>query len=560
MCKTQERTQDRAQKALVGVLLVACLGIALFHGLRATKGLQWSPSTDVFRDTAWAQAYADGRWFEDAYYAGETTSYVPLVPALVAMLSFATSAPVHTVYAQAGTYLNLLVPVALFVLTAKWFGRWTAIATVVAFIFLFNSDGDIVATYTPLLFTSGFAQALFFFSVVAYGASLADDSRKRNVVVGIGLGLVFMAHVGPAVILGGIVLLCEGSRAFRTGRWRRGLARTGWILGVALVASAPLSVSILGNYRLRTLNPDPAHWVWPPEFAEIPAMLLKNLSPLVFFTVIGLVVALRGWPRKPQASILAAWLVTSGSLWLWGFVWLAAQRNGLEIPSAPVPTWHFLWYLKTLEPLFFGIGLVAVARRLAAKIPERILPGSWRVGVMVSTAAILLVALAYPGFGRNFANDRTEAEFYSSIVPRTEIVAWIRENTTLQDVFLTHSAEAWAAILIVGPAGRNVVAPEISLFASPFVDWKTRHRDKQAMADALRTGDVPGFKRLATRYGVTFVLASEERWSDEGTRRVNPVRHPLVIHRAFHRIVEKVFEVRPRFTASESVRIYRVEW
>ena len=559
MSKTGERKRDFAQRAVVGILLLGCLGIALFHGIRASGGLQWSPSIDVFRDTAWAQTFADGGWFEDAFYAGETLSYVPLVPAMVAMLSFATGAPVHAVYAQAGAYLNLLVPLALFLLAARWYGRWAAIATVVAFFFLFNSDLDIAVTYSPLLLTSGFAQALFFLSLVAYGASLANGSWKRDALVGIGLGLVFMTHVGPAVILGGIVLLCEGSRALRTGQWKQGWVRIGSILGVALVAGAPLSASILGHYRLRVLNPEPSQWIWPPEAAEVPALVFENLSLLIPFTLIGLVVALRGWSRKPEASIIAAWIVTAGSLWLWGFVCLAAQRRGFKIPSAPVPTWHFLWYLKTLEPLLFGVGLVAVCRRLAAKIPERIMPGSWRVGALTSTAAIILAAVAYPGFGQNFATDRADAEYFSSIVPRTEIISWIREHTTLQDVFLTHSAEAWAPILIVGPAGRRVVATNTSMFASPFVDWKERKRDQRTMVRALTTGDVEGFKRLATHYGVTFLLASEERWKNRENRAADLRGQRLIIHPAFAEIVGQEFEARARYE-DESVRIYRVEW
>lgn len=548
MIATAEKGGDLAQRVVAALLLAGCLGIALFHGVRESHGLPWPPGIDLLRDVAWAQTYADGRWFEDAFYAGETMSYVPLTPFVVSLLSRVTGAPVPAVYAQAGAYLMLLVPIALLLLAARWYGKWVALATIVAFIFLFNSDLNLAATYVPALETSGFAVALFFVSLVAYRAALASDSWKRNVLVGICLGLVFMTHVGSAVVTGGIVLLCEASRAFRTREWKRGLARLGTILGVALVTSTPLSASILGNYRLRVLNPDPARWVWPPEFAEIPSMVLDHLSPLSLFTLIGIAVALRGWKRRPEPSILAAWIVTAGSVWLWGFVWLAASRRGVEIPSTPVPSWHFLFYLKLIEPLLFGCGLVHACGWLAARMPERLLPQNWRVGASTSAVAVILVATTYSDFGQNFDTYRADADYYATAVPRTEIVEWIREHTTSEDVFLTHSAGAVAPVLIVGPAGRRVVGTEDPMFASAFVDWNARERDRLDMVKELRKGNVRGFIKRAAPYGVTLVLTSKERTIEEDGR----TRRRLDIHRAFREVLTRELQSGP-------VEIYRFD-
>ena len=550
MPKSSEALAERSQKVLVGLLLSVLLGIALVHGIRITHGLAWGMAIDLYRDTAWAQAFVDGRWFEDAFYAGETMSYVPLAPAVVAVLSLLTGATVHTMYAQAGTYLNLLAPIGLFVLAARWFDKWVALAAVLAFLFLFNADPYTAVGYRPWLTTALFSQIVFFPALMAYRSALTAGSWKKNVVAGIGLGLVFMAHVGPAVVIGGIVLVCEGLRARRERQWKAGLLRIGTILGAALAASAPLSVSLLGHYRLRVLNPDPAHWVWPAEAADIPSMMLANLSFPVIFTVVGIGVALRGWPRRPQASIISAWIVTSGALWLWGYVWQAAFRRGIELPSAPVPTWHFLWYLKTVEPLLFGCGLVFVCERVARRIPERIIPSRWRLGAVVSVTVIALGAAAVPGYPRLFADHRAHAEHYASVVPRTEIVAWIREHTSTEDVFLTQSTspETGAPTLLVGPAGRKVVAPENSMFASAFVDWKARDRDRRSMLQALARGEVERFRGLAESYGVTYLLISREMAPGKGSRTVES---ETVIHPAFEASVTLRLE-------RGLVRIYRV--
>jgi hypothetical protein len=83
------------------------------------------------------------------------------------------------------------------------------------------------------------------------------------------------------------------------------------------------------------------------------------------------------------------------------------------------------------------------------------------------------------------------------------VYAWLRAKAKPTDVVLTSDR---LATYVVGPAGRKIVAGD-SFFANPYVDWKTRATDRDAMFGQLMSGDGAGFWPLAQKYGLTYVIA-----------------------------------------------------
>lgn len=66
-----------------------------------------------------------------------------------------------------------------------------------------------------------------------------------------------------------------------------------------------------------------------------------------------------------------------------------------------------------------------------------------------------------------------------------------------------------ATYQIVAPAGRQVVATH-PMFSNPYVDFSARRRAHAEMVAALEAGDEARFVSLASRQGVTHVIALNE--------------------------------------------------
>lgn len=64
---------------LLGARALALIVAALVPGVWTTSRLHWGFDLDHFRDIAIAQSMQDGRWFDDAFCAGERAWYNPLV-------------------------------------------------------------------------------------------------------------------------------------------------------------------------------------------------------------------------------------------------------------------------------------------------------------------------------------------------------------------------------------------------------------------------------------------------------------------------------------------------
>ena len=193
-------------------------------GIQGTRNLDWPDDPDLFREGAQAQSFADGQMLNDPYYLGEWIWYPPLVPGLVAGLSRITGTPVPTVYAQAGAYLNMLGPILLAALVARCFGSLASLVALAVFLYQVPRGPTGAAPfYSTLLYSGNFAQALFYLTLLAY-VSLAEERRARYVLTGALLGLTFLGHAAPFVVLA-VLFFVEFTRA----AWRDPRARPGAI-------------------------------------------------------------------------------------------------------------------------------------------------------------------------------------------------------------------------------------------------------------------------------------------------------------------------------------------
>ena len=496
--------------------------MAFAKGIQTTRDLRWPYDLDQFREIGMAQAVLDHRYGSDQLYAGETIWYNPLTSTLTATVSFLTRIPIALVVTRAGPYLNLLAPIAFYVLVVSLFNRRIALAAGAAFLFAPIGDAPAWAapSYSPWIFSQSLTQAFFYFGVLSWGKALRTSEGRWYLISGAMLGVTFLGHTAPAVILGAIMVFTalKSSIAQRSGGLRnvfhakeiRGLAVS---VAVAFVVGLPFTISILFHYHLKVVNSVPSNWVYPPlAIGELPNLLRDHLSWVFLFAMIGLLALLFRPTNRESRTVLLSWLI---------LCWVALAVNELQqIPSPQlhlmfVPAHHFLFYATSAEYILFGIGLVVVcdfiAQRFGPNLHDKMRERGSRAlpsaGVLYATGLILFIGCAWIVYPRrfDFTTARSQAIGFQERKAYLNGYRWILSNTKPDDVFLSLTGDL--DLSVVGPADRKVVVTCQAEFSNPYVDWKARSEAATRMVDKLAAG-APDALDALQQYNVNYIITS----------------------------------------------------
>ena len=495
------------------------VAIALINGIQTTAGVAWPYDLDQFRDIGMAQAILDHRYGTDHLYLGETIWYNPLVSVIVAAISSASRIAPPLVVTQAGAYLNLLAPLAFYILVTYFFDRSISLAAATAFLFVPIGDAPswAAATYSPWIFSQNLAQGFFYLSLVAYSKALDSNHRRCYLIVGVLLGVTFLTHTAPAVILGIIILVGlitnsvrRSERPVRPVLAARMLSPL-LILTVAFVVSLLFTFSILFHYHVRILNPVPGNWIYGPlAIDKLPDFLWGYLSWFSALAAVGLVVLIGTRSARRGKIALLTWLLICCA---------ALAVNELQQIASPqlhlmfVPAHHFLFYLRAIENILFGVGLVCVCRFLARRLTSLFGTKSetgdhfrWATEAgFVALAVIVFLALVYPKYRTrfDFTNARSQAVSFAERKAYLDAYRWILSNTKPVDVFLPLSRDF--DLSIIGPADRKVVATSQAEFSNPYVDWKSRFNTASQIVDKLTSSPPDALSTLAAN-GVSYII------------------------------------------------------
>ena len=269
----------RADRLACDATAVGFILAALVVATRTTHGLPGPYDLDHWRDIAQAQTVRDGHLLSDPYYRGEWAWYNPLVAWTVALGSLLFNTSVTQFHTQAGPYLNLLGPVALYLLVRHLNGPRAALGGLTLYLFFVCGDEPSWAypTYSPWLFTTNFAQGLFFISLLALVVAHERRSPARLLSAGALMGLTFLCHTVPAAILAGIACVLFATEPLLL-----------FTVGVAaLTVAAPFLFAIGAHYRFHVVNRVPLAW----QFEQITVTAL----PL---TVANNALLVAGWYRR----------------------------------------------------------------------------------------------------------------------------------------------------------------------------------------------------------------------------------------------------------------------
>ena len=464
------RNTSRSSDIVCDVVALLLILAALTVALKTTRGLTAPYDRDHFRDVAQAQTARDGHPLTDQYYRGEWAWYNPLLAWTLAYGSALTGTTVEKFHVQAGPWLNLLGPLAFYLLAVRLVGRNAALIALALYLFFISGDEPTwaYAAYSPWLFVNNFAEGIFFSAALALLWASDTCTNARTLVAGALIGLTFLAHTAPALLLA--IMACA---VFAT-RWRA-LLTTGL---TALVVASPFLYAIGVQYHFHVRNLDPIAWNWPPiTLAGLPQTLRAN-ALLIGAGAIGAILA--------PSRLLLTWTIAAAGFMLY------------MIAVAPlIPAFHFWLYATAAFAILAGSTLARFCPNDAW--PERTPCKRFTL----ITMTIVLVAFQWPAYVQHTDFTGNRERSLSRDPTHVAASAFLREVTKPDDVVL---GTAEAVLLIIGPAGRKTIAPD-PVFASPYVPAESRGVDRDRMLAAIDAGDLQFLTDFARRYDVSTVVS-----------------------------------------------------
>jgi hypothetical protein len=523
MLTFKDQQKDKPVASICAFLLM--LTLAFIQCYRTTHNLHWSNDGDFYRDMAFIQGTLEGHFGQDPNMAGAYLWYNPLVFLIEALIVRISGSPINDVVLQAGTYLNVLGPLAFFVMVSRIFNYKIALASSLSYLFLATGDipGCAAATYSPWLYPGCFSQFLFYVNILLCYLAFSSNKYIWFIITGFAIGINFLGHSAPVVLIVLIMIWIQGTRVTRAAKTKDySQIRIYLLQGLAtfvpfVIASMPLLYYIVGKYHLHFLNRYPFElvdtiFIWH-NFSE---MLRENLSISFAIALIGFVWFYRNVRESLVRSIFLGWFFLSILMFIYSTVVASVDRHfDIHLPGT-VPSFHYFHYLKALQSIFFGFGLVYLfqlfitwASQMLAKRTKWTLPASYSSWAFI--CLVLLYALIYfPKYEKRYDfGYPLEHLVVLSDINKDKIDAYhyIVQHISSDKVILCEQGDP--SIFPVMPAGRKMVSVGIS-YSNPYHDFTSREADRNNMISFLETGQPLAARQLFNVYQVSIVVLSHD--------------------------------------------------
>lgn len=493
----------------VAALLVL---VAFLHGRQITADLDWPGDPDMFRDLAVAQSLRDGRGLADPHYLGEKLWYNPLTAAVVAGLAALTDRPTPLVQVRDGAWLNLLAPMAFYVLAAQLAGRLAALPALAAFLFLGPGRLFDTSSYSPWLMAPNFAQAFLYLGIAAYLWAADGDRLVRWLLAGLVAGLAVLGHTAVTIVLAAVVATDFVMTLRSTPNRRQLLVRAGLCGLTALVVASPFLYCLVWWYGAEVVNQVPTVWIDRSMEMERLGTFVRGhlLRPVMAPVAAGLVAAALGVVAGRARRVLITWSVVCVLLLSYEFVWQWYRAQHITLPTV-LPGFHFLRLLDAAESIWCGLGTAATATALLSRLPA---PQWRRAGAAIAVVLVSVGAAraGWPAYRQrhDFVAMRTSSQQMYRDTALLALRDWLRASTAADAVVL---ADASIGFAVVAPAGRRVVEVP-AFFSNTFVDWGERHDAANAMWGALTASNCDALRELGDRFDVDYAVdQTAARWT-----------------------------------------------
>ncbi len=504
-------------KSVLDLLAGFIIVLALCNAILTTYDLEVPPRWDFYREQGTIHNILEGYHQADPLYLNETAWYNPLVPEIVAFVSRFFDLPIPCFFTRFGAYLNLLVPIAFYLFHRRIFFQPLALCALGVFLFWIpdNLPLNTASHYSPWLWPRNFAIGLFYISLFSLCKAKKESGLKWPVLSGLFVGLAFLAHTAPAVLLAGtacwiFLYRLIRSRKYSNDKVRYDLIKLFIIGGFSLLTASYYLLPLIQKYQMVIVNTAPMDTV-----GMKPKDLLKGLVSLkAFFAFVGFYCILK-FPdnffkdREDRRIFLTIFFITV-AFFFYGAIFGLFKQFGIKLIQL-VPAYHFYKYLKCFESSFAAVGLMFIALRIstAAKVKYNITLKSQSVLAVLSISFILLYL---PQYFKNSKDKLYREESLSRGRQQhiTDFYNWALKNTNINDVFL---ADDNYGLHAVSATGRKAVAIH-DFYSNPYVDFRVRSRHRKKLYDLLREKNFDSFKKLAAFYKVKYVINAAD--AEEG--------------------------------------------
>jgi hypothetical protein len=518
--------QKKANKLFFIAAFIIMLSMAFLQCYQTTHDLRWAPDPDFDRDIAFVRGTLEGNFGKDPNYAGEYIWYNPLLFSVESVIVKVTSLPPNVVAVRAGAYLNLLGPVAFFIMGLSLFGFEVALASLLSF--LFFASGNIqswgAATYSPRLYPVCFTQFLFYVNIVLCFKAFSAQKYFWFILLGASVGISFLGHAAPAIILILIMFSIQSQNIFNSLRQKDYSLLKKYILQGILafafftIAAMPLIYYIVGKYHLHLITRATFEYTegifYLSNFKE---MVKENLSVSFFISIIGLIWFYKNFRQQLIRKIIFSWLFISIFMYLYStLVAVLDDKFHIHLPGT-VPSFHYFFYLKALQSVFFGVGFIFLVFPVI-KWAEDFIHKKKNIyrkkdyANIIFVMAVLICSCVYFPFYKNrgdFAIFREQAIIKENKKDEIGVHDYLLKNVSSDKVIL---CEKNPSIFPVMATARKMVSIAYT-FSNPYLDFDKREEDRNNMLLFLKTGQPVSAKQLFGKYDVSFALISAKELS-----------------------------------------------
>jgi hypothetical protein len=463
--------------AVLLLLLAACLA----HGLWVVRGLgPYTAIHDTYRDVGFIQGFLDGDLAGDPSTEGAKRYYPPLLHALAACIAFITHIPPLELLVRAAPWVNLLVPATFFLMCRRLVNAPAAAVATTVFVCF---DGLLLppwmaASYTPWTSVPALTQALFFCSVWLISARIERARFIDALSIGSAIGIVFLAHTVPALILAAIVA------AAALATQRATLRTVAWIAAIGAVAlcwALPFLLPLVISYHLKIVH---ANGGFIDDLFD-PSRIPKRVIAAILPGLLALIwLGWSFWRTKQLAVPLSRATLATLAVWIILPVLFIARHYGCggggtstTCTAFLVPVHHWIFYLQSALACVFGYAVASAAAN--ATHPSRTVAVAG-VAFVLACAALIFRPMDQQMRVRALdMRNRFDVELYQWLLTHTPPSALFVADVSTNGVHDTASS----AILAAGR--KNVALPFI--FSNPYVNWESRRDRSENYNAAART-------------------------------------------------------------------------
>ncbi len=521
--------QAAQKKGFIAAIILMML-IAFIQGFITTHDLYWAADPDFDRDIAFAQGALEGHFGKDPSYAGEYLWYNPLLFSMEAFIAKVSGLPINLVVTRAGAYLNLLGPISFVVMVSILFNIRIALASLLSY--LFFATGNILgwgaATYSPWLYPVCFMQFVFYLNILLTYKAFKEQDIVGFLLLGLGIGLSFLGHTAPTVLIILLLIYIQGDnirKAFKEKDYasvRKYFMQGGVTFISFVVAAFPILYYVFGKYRLQLINRATFEYsegifIWN----NVVGMIKSNVSISFFIAIYGFIWFYRNFQNALIRKIILGWFFISIGMYVYSTIVAGLDSKfKIHLPGT-VPSFHYFFYLKALQSVFFGFGFLQITRPLIAWISGLIKSKKPNANLVQYSSAlfiglVLICAILYFPFYKNrqdFVALRENALIKAADKGKLDVYHFIVKNISNDKVIL---CDKDPSLFPVMPTGRKMVSTAYT-FSNPYLSFDKRESDRLKMLSYLQTGAPQEAASLFEQYHVNYVLVS----NDELNKYVN---------------------------------------